>query len=111
MVAIYGLRRAIQEGAHNYGADTVKFIERHFYVDDGLVSVPTDNEAIGLLQRTQVSLSESNLRLHKFASNSKAVLQAFAPQDCAILTEMDLSGEATPVQRSLGLLWVTITDL
>ncbi|KAK7892056.1 hypothetical protein WMY93_024019 [Mugilogobius chulae] len=109
-VAIYGLRRAIQEEANKYGADTVKFVVRHFYVDDGLISVPTDNEAISLLQRTQASLRESNLRLHKFASNSDTVLHAFAPEDRAVLKDLDLSGEATPVQRSLGLLWVTTTD-
>ncbi|XP_054867909.1 uncharacterized protein LOC129347292 [Amphiprion ocellaris] len=109
-VAIYGLRRAIKEGAHKHGADTVKFVERHFYVDDGLISVSTDNKAISLLQRTQASLSESNLRLHKFASNSSAVLQAFAPEDRAVLKDLDLSDEATPVQRSLGLIWVTTAD-
>lgn len=48
-VAIYGLRRAIKEGAQEHGEDTVKFVERHFYVDDGLVSVPSEAEAIDLL--------------------------------------------------------------
>lgn len=109
-VAIYGLRRAIQEGADQHGADTVQFVERHFYVDDGLISLPTDADAISLLRRTQASLSESNLRLHKFASNSDAVLQAFAPEDRAVLKSLDFSGDATPVQRSLGLLWETTTD-
>lgn len=109
-VAIYGLRRAIHEGAHKHGADTVQFVERHFYMDDGLISVPTDDEAISLLRRTQASLSESNLRLHKFASNSEAVTQAFAPEDRAVLKDLDFSGEPTPVQRSLGLLWETATD-
>lgn len=33
-VAIYGLRRAIEDGAQKYGPDTVKFVKRHFYVDD-----------------------------------------------------------------------------
>lgn len=55
-VAIYGLRRAIEEGAQKYGAETVKFVKRHFYVDDGLVSLPSEAEAIDLLQRTQASL-------------------------------------------------------
>ncbi|XP_067306911.1 uncharacterized protein [Pseudorasbora parva] len=109
-VAIYGLRRAIHEGAHKHGKDTVQFVERHFYVDDGLISVPTEAEAISLLQRTQTSLSESNLRLHKFASNREAVLQAFASEDRAAKKDLDLSGEATPVQRSLGLLWETALD-
>ncbi len=47
-------------------------MERHFYVDDGLVSVPSEAEAIDLLQRTQVSLAETNLRFHK------TVMEAFS---------------------------------
>ncbi|KAI7808136.1 hypothetical protein IRJ41_016509 [Triplophysa rosa] len=110
-VAIYGLRRAIREGAQEHGTDTVDFVERHFYVDDGLHSVSTDAEAIDLLSRTQTSLAESNLRLHKFASNSQAVLEAFPSEDCATIAKgVDLGGEAAPAQRSLGLLWEIASD-
>lgn len=38
-VAIYGLRRAIREGVWEYGADTVKFVENHFYVDDDILTI------------------------------------------------------------------------
>lgn len=110
-IAVYGLRKAIQAGAKEHGTDTVKFVERHFYVDDGLISLPSPTEAIDLLQRTQASLAESNLRLHKFASNSQAVMQAFCPEDCAaVVKDLDLGGEETQSQRSLGLIWETITD-
>nr|XP_054592946.1 uncharacterized protein LOC129159777 [Nothobranchius furzeri] len=110
-VSIYGLRKAIRAGSKDYGADTVKFVERHFYVDDGLISVPSPAEAIDLLQRTQASLAESNLRLHKFVSNSQAVMQAFCPEDCAPVTKnLDLSGEETQSQRSLGLIWEITKD-
>lgn len=110
-VAIYRLRRAIREGAQEHGADTVKFVERHFYVDDGLVSVPTEAEAIDLIQRTQVSLAESNLRLHKFASNSQIVMEAFPPEDCTpVIKDLDFSGETTATQRSFGLLWEIMPD-
>ncbi|XP_078809202.1 uncharacterized protein LOC144994598 [Oryzias latipes] len=110
-VAIYGLRRAIRESAQKHGDDTVLFVERHFYMDDGLISVSSEAGAINLLQRTQTSLAESNLRLHKFVSNSKAVTEAFSPDDCAaVVKELDLSGEEVPMQRSLGLLWEIQTD-
>ncbi|KAL3977608.1 alcohol-forming fatty acyl-CoA reductase [Sarotherodon galilaeus] len=85
-----------------YGADTVKFVERHFYVDDGLVSLPSDAEAIDLLQRTRASLAESNLRLHKFVSYNPAVTGAFPQEDCVpLIKDLDLSGETAPMQRSL----------
>lgn len=84
----------------------MKFVQRHFYVDDGLVSLPSEAEAIDLIQRTQVSLAESNLRLHKFVSNSPAVTGAFPPEDCVpVIKDLDLSGETAPMQRNLGLLW------
>lgn len=67
-VAIYGFRQAAKDGEHKHGSDTRRFIKRHFYVDNGIVSLPTDAEAISLLQRTQISLAKSNLRLHKIAS-------------------------------------------
>ena len=82
-VAIYGLRRAAQRGEARYGADTKQFVQRHFYVDDGLVSVPTDSAAIDLLKCTCASLTESNLKLHKIALNSVAVIRAFEPEELA----------------------------
>lgn len=110
-VAIYGLRRAIDDSAQKHGADTVKFVKRHFYVDDGLLSLPSEAEAIDLLQHTQASLAESNLRLHKFVSNCQAVTDAFPPDDCVpISKEVDFDREPTITQRSLGLLWETASD-
>ena len=43
-IAIYGLRLAAKEGEHEHGTDARQFVERHFYVDDGLVSLPTDTK-------------------------------------------------------------------
>lgn len=110
-VAIYGLRRAAQEGEQKYGSDSRHFVERHFYVDDGLISLPSETEAIDLLKRTQASLAESNLKLHKIASNSITVMQAFKPEDLAAgLRDLGLDKEELPVQRSLGLCWNIDSD-
>lgn len=110
-IAIYGLRLAAKAGEQEHGTDTRQFVVRHFYVDDGLVSLPTDTEAISLLQRTQTSLAESNLRLHKIVSNSPAVMKAFPPEDRAEgVKDLDLDGDITPIQRSLGLCWEIADD-
>lgn len=109
--AVYGLRKAIQAGAKDYGTNTVNFVERHFYIDDGLISVPSSAKAIDLLQRTQASFAEANLRLHKFALNSQAVMEEFCPEDCApALKDLDLGGDEAQLQRSLGLIWETEED-
>lgn len=75
------------------------------------MSLPTDTEAINLLQRTQASLAESNLRLHKIVSNSPAVMKAFPSEDHAQgIKDLDFSGETTAVQRGLGLCWEIAND-
>ena len=110
-VATYGLRRAAMKGEQQHGSDTRHFVEREFYVDDGLISVPTEEQAITLLKRTQASLSESNLRLHKITSNSIDVLKAFPVEDHAKdIKDFDLGGETIPTQRSLGLIWEVAAD-
>lgn len=110
-IAIYGLRRVAKEGASEHGADTLQFVERQFYVDDGLASLPTTGEAIDLLKRTQASLRESNLGLHKIASNRPAVLEAFHPEDHPKgLKDFGLNKDPAPTQHSLGLCWKVTTD-
>eukprot|EP00079_Xenopus_tropicalis_P036616 XP_017950387.1 PREDICTED: uncharacterized protein LOC101733460 [Xenopus tropicalis] len=105
-VATYGLRRTACEGENEYGADAQHFVERDFYVDDGLKSLPTDEEAIDLLKRTQSMLSEANLRLHKIASNSTTVMKAFQTDDHATeFKDLNLGIDNPPIQRSLGLRW------
>lgn len=76
-VATDGLRIAAEHGESEHGTDEKHFFFRNFYVDDGLASVAKEVEAIDLLQRTKALLAESNLRLHKIASNSPKVMEAF----------------------------------
>ncbi|XP_060787641.1 uncharacterized protein LOC132892997 isoform X1 [Neoarius graeffei] len=110
-VAMYCLRRAAQESEQEYGSAARRFVERNFYVDDGLASLPTEAEAIHLLQTTQTLLSESNLRLHKIASNSVNVLKAFPKEDHAEnIKDLDLEGDTPHIQRSLGLTWEITSD-
>nr|XP_024655484.1 uncharacterized protein LOC101465727 [Maylandia zebra] len=105
-VAIYGLHQSVQRVEPDCDADVKQFVMRDFYVDDGLKSLPTVEKAISLLQRTQDALANSNLRLHKIASNRKEVLEAFSTQDHAKnLKNLDFESNSVPMQRSLGLLW------
>lgn len=84
---------------------------RNFYVDNGLTSVSTPEEAIDLFRNTQKMIAESNLRLHKIASNSKTVMEAFLKEDHAKdLKDLDLGVDDLPVQNSLGLSWNLETD-
>ena len=103
-VAMYGLRRAALHGEPEFGAEAKHFVERDFYVDDGLKSLPSVHESISLLKATQGMLAMSNLRLHKIASNCSAVMLA---KD---LKDLDFDVDSPPVQRSLGLSWDLSSD-
>lgn len=110
-VATFGLRKTAQIGEEQFGSDAREFVERNFYVDDGLKSLPGSEQSIDLLQRTQAMLARANLRLHKIASNDAKVTRAFPSEDRASeLCDLDLSKDVKPVQRSLGVYWDLETD-
>ena len=101
-VATYGLRRTVE----NSNTDVNKFVNKDFYVDDALTSLPTVKEAVDLLKRTQSDLQTADLKLHKVASNSPEVLAEFPPEQRAkSLKDLDLTKDDLPVQRTLGLSW------
>jgi hypothetical protein len=67
-VATLGLRKTAQSGESEYGQHVTNFVTNDFYVDDGLTSCPTADEAIKVMKDTQEALKKyGNLRLHKFA--------------------------------------------
>ena len=106
-VATFGLRKAAQAAEPEFGSEVRDYVDRDFYVDDGLKSVPTSQEAINLLQSTKQALeANGKLRLHKIASNSKEVLGAFEASELASdLTNVELASDELPEQTSLGLIW------
>lgn len=74
-------------------------------------SVPTIQEAVELLNRTQEVLAASNLRLLKIASNKIEVMDAFPVEDRAKdLQDLDLFRDDLPDQRSLGIKWNIMAD-
>lgn len=103
-VAIYGLRRAALLGQDEHGVRAKQFVARNFYVDDGLTSFSMDDDAIQVLKKTKEMLAESNIRLHKFASNCNAVIEAFPPEERAKeLKDLELGMDSLPLQRSSSL--------
>ncbi|XP_069103769.1 uncharacterized protein [Argopecten irradians] len=111
-VATYGLRKTVRETENTFGGDVTDFVTKNFYVDDGLTSVPTAQEAVSLLNRTKEALSTGNIRLHKFTSNWEDVLNAMPADDLACdLSKIEIGTESLPSQRSLGLCWELETDV
>ena len=110
-IATYGLRKTANEGEEKYGHEAKMFVKDNFYVDDGLTSLPTVNEAVDLVKNTRAMLAEANLRLHKIVSNSIAVMEELPQQDRVTnIKDLDLHHELLPVQRSLGMYWSVQDD-
>lgn len=103
-VATYCLHKCVEEPCDS---DVKYYVTRNFYVDDGLSSYDTDNEALDILLRTQEILRDrGKIRFHKFASNSQIVMDALPPEDRAKdLSDVHLDLHTTPAQSSLGLIW------
>ena len=70
-----GLRYAVN--LHPASNDVKQYIEDQFYVDDGLASADTIEQATSVLKETVETLSRCNIRLHKFMSSSQEVVMAF----------------------------------
>jgi len=106
-VANYGLRRTAKNSQAVFGSDVRAFVENNFYVDDGLISLPTASEAVNLMRRTQAALKEEgNLHLHKIASNSEEVMSSFPTDDLTKdLKDLDFSNDTLSLQRSSGMSW------
>lgn len=105
-VATYGLRKTVDHGEERCSEETKNFVRRNFYVDDGLISLPTAEEAIDLITDAQAVLATCNLRLHKVVSNSIEVMEAFPTADRAKdIRDLDLRHDSLPAQRSLGVYW------
>ena len=75
-------------------------------MDDGLVFLPTTQEAIDLIQRTKEALMiHGNLRLHKIASNDPIVMQSFDMKDLVKdLINLDVAHD--DLGPSKGCLWI-----
>ena len=105
VVATYGLRRTVDDG-EEHDPEVKEFVQRNFYVDDGLVSKPTAEEVVTLIKNTQATLATANLGLHKVVSNSVSVMKAFPTEDLAKdICSLDLTQDNLPAHRSLGVFW------
>ena len=104
--ANFGLKRAADDGESQFGKKAANFIRTDFYVDDGLTSTATVTEAIELTAKTRELCAQYGLRLHKFASNSREVLESIPTEDRAKgLENLDILRTDNAIERALGIEW------
>lgn len=110
--ANFALKRIATDHEEEFGQDAANFVRDNFYVDDGLKSVPTIAEAVKLIESTRKLCTKGELRLHKFSSNSREVLETIPEDERAKgLKNLDLHQSSLPMERALGVQWCMETDL
>ena len=79
-------------------------VRRSFYVDDGLKSLPSIEEAVELVKDIKEMCKRGGFNLHKFTSNRKEVIQQIPVSNRAEgIKHLDFSREALPMERALGV--------
>ena len=79
-------------------------IERGFYVDDCLMSVATEEEAVDLMKEMKATLSRCGFNLTKWTSNKRAVVDRVPVEDRSKVSKLQTLG-GTVGERVLGVHW------
>ena len=109
--ANFGLKHVADDHEAEFGSAAANFIRRDFYVDDGLKSVSSPSQAIDIINKTKEMCTKGGLRLHKFISNSKRVIDEIPQEDRAKeIKDLDLLHDKLPVERALGIQWCVESD-
>ncbi len=97
----YALRKCAEDHKDLYDAMTVDVVYNNVYVDDCLVSVPTDSDAVLLYQRLTKMCNRGGFRLTKWISNSRTVLDAI-PEEVRDkkVKNLDLEHDTLPLERA-----------
>ena len=109
--ANFGLKHLANMFEHEYPSAS-PFLHQDYYVDDGITSLPSVEEAVKLIEESRELCSRGKLRLHKFVSNSREVLEKIPlGERAAEVQKVDLNKDELPVvSNCLGLQWYVESD-
>ncbi|XP_044167413.1 uncharacterized protein LOC122951466 [Acropora millepora] len=106
---------ALKTTANQYesvcGKEAADFVRKDFFVDDGLKSVATVEQAKSLISSTRLLCQKGGFYLHKFTPNNSEVLNSLPPEDPATdKRNPSLVSNDPAIQRALGVHWCIETD-
>ena len=109
--ANFALKSTANDYKAEFGTTVADFLRNDFYVDDGLKSVPSVDDAIKLVTDVKQMCNRGGFRLHKFVSNSKEVITRIPEPDRADgVKELDLDLDSLPLERAVGVQWCVESD-
>jgi len=106
--ANYTMRRNADEKGEDLPLG-VKAVYKHFYMDDGLPSTDSREEAIEMRKQMTELLRRGGFRLQKWLTNDPDVLATIAEQD-RTPRFLELSEDKLPTNRTLGVVWDSQED-
>ena len=86
-----------------------KTVKESFYVDDGLPSVETKQEALTLFRPLQELFNRGGFKLHKWDSNSSEVLNSI-PSEIRSTKTLAISGNSDNFVKALGMEYSSSQD-
>ncbi|XP_077967678.1 uncharacterized protein LOC144421943 [Styela clava] len=82
-VATFALRKVADNNLSNADSVTIETVNRNFFVDDCLKSLPTADQTVSLISQLRKLLDTCGFHLAKFISNDQAVLDSIPDEDKA----------------------------
>ena len=102
--ANYTMRRNADENGEDLPLG-VNAVHKHFYMDDGLPSTDSREEAIEIGKQMTKLLRRGGLQLHKWLTNDPEVLATIPEQDRSP-PFLELSENKLPTDRASGITWM-----
>lgn len=95
-VAAFGLCELVKD-YRAISTAAARFLDKDFYVDDGVTSVAPYVEAKELIKAATPICSKGNIRLHMFLCNDKEVLTTVVESErCESAQRMDIFNDELP---------------
>lgn len=104
------MKHLATQGHGQYSEDTIHFIQRHFFVDDVLISMQIEKEAVQLIKESRELHFTGRLRLHKFVSNSESVMATIPEEERATVKDLDMALSLPHMERALEVEWCITSD-
>ena len=98
--ANFALLQCVEDNREYFDPVTCKAVENNCYVDDFLLSVPTVEEAILMVQHVTFLCNLGGFHLTKWVSNSRQLLENLQEHERAKSIQ-DLSFDKLPIERAL----------
>ena len=110
-VANFALRKTAVNNGANYDKAVADTVEKNFYVENCLKSVPTSEEGIDQAKVLRDMMANGAFKVTKWISNDREVLESIPEQLRAKdVKDMDLRKSILPIERALGVKWCVNTD-